>query len=184
MIKQNMLKKISTFDAVFITLMAACGLALKPIVGPFFKLIGSALLIPSGSLAGAIYMIWPMLALLTVQQTGTATFVGLLQGIIVLVTGIFGSHGVLSLITYTIPGVMIDIVYLLIHRINNKWLMSLPAAMGNVSGTFIVGIVFMHIPFILLIIGLIPAFIFGAIGGYLSLILYKWLVQTFPILKK
>ena len=110
-----MLKKISTIDAVFITLMAACGLALKPIIGPFFKLIGSALLIPGGSMAGAIYMIWPMLAILTVKKNGAATMVGLIQGIIVLITGIYGSHGILSMITYTIPCILIDISFILIQ---------------------------------------------------------------------
>lgn len=179
-----MFKKITTFDAVFIALMAACGLALKPIVGPLFKLIGSAFLIPSGSMAGAIYMIWPMLALLTVKQFGTATLVGLIQGIIVLITGIYGSHGILSLITYTTPGIIIDFVYLLINRFQNRWLLTIPAAMGNVSGSIIVGIVFLHYPLIPLIIGLIPAFFFGALGGYLSLILYNWLVKTFPIFSK
>ena len=179
-----MLKKISTFDAVFITLMAACGLALKPIVGPLFKLIGSAIFIPSGSIAGAVYMIWPMLALLTVRQTGAATIVGLIQGIIVLVTGIFGSHGILSLITYTIPGIIIDITYLLIHRITSRWIMCLPTAMGNVSGTIIISIIFMHLPLIPLLIGLLFAFIFGAIGGYLSLTIFRWLIQSFPILIK
>lgn len=176
-----MLNKISTLDAVFIALMAACGLALKPIVGPLFKLIGSAFFIPSGSMAGAIYMIWPMLALLIVKQFGTATIVGLIQGIVVLVTGIYGSHGVLSLITYTIPGLVIDAIYLSIKHFKNQWLMFLPPAMGNVSGSLIVGVVFMHLPLIPLVIGLIFAFIFGAAGGFLSLIFYAWLIKTVPL---
>jgi len=179
-----MLNKIKTLDAVFIALMAACGLALKPIVGPLFKLIGSALLIPSGSMAGAIYMIWPMLAVLTVRQFGASTIVGLIQGIIVLVTGIYGSHGVLSLMTYTIPGLVIDVVYLLIVGFQNRCLMVLPAAMGNVSGSILVSIIFMHLPFIPLLIGVIFAFIFGTIGGWLSLMLHLWLIETFSILNK
>ena len=119
-----MLSKISTFDAVFIALMAACGLALKPIVGPLFKIVGSALLVPSGSMAGAIYMIWPMLALLAVKQIGTAMMVGFIQGIIVLVTGIYGSHGILSLFTYTVPGIFIDLGHLITRRFQNQWLLS------------------------------------------------------------
>jgi len=179
-----MLDKIKTLDAVFIALMAACGLALKPIVGPLFKLIGSALLIPSGSMAGAIYMIWPMLAILTVRQFGTATMVGLIQGIIVLVTGIYGSHGVLSLLTYSIPGLVIDIFYYLIIGFQNRWLMFFPAALGNVSGSVLISIIFMHLPFIPLLIGAIFAFFFGAMGGLFSLFLHSWLIETFPILKK
>ncbi len=176
-----MLTRLTTFNAVFIALMAACGLALKPIVGPLFKLIGSALLIPSGSMAGAIYMIWPSLAILTVKRFGSATLVGILQGIVVLITGIYGSHGILSLITYVIPGIIIDLVFLIIHPFKKQWAMFLPAALGNVSGSALVGVIFMHIPVIPLTIGLIPAFIFGAIGGFLSLLLYQGLIKTFPI---
>jgi len=179
-----MLTRIRTIDAVFIALMAACGLALKPIVGPLFKLVGSALFIPSGSMAGAIYMVWPMLALLIVRQIGSATLVGLIQGIIVMVTGIYGSHGVISLMTYTIPGLVIDAVYLLIIGFQNRWLMFLPAALGNVSGSILVSIVFMHLPFIPLIIAASFAFVFGAMGGFLSLVLHSWLIENFPILNK
>ncbi len=179
-----MLKKLNTLDAVFITLMAACGLAVKPIVGPFFKLIGSALLIPSGSMAGAIYMIWPMLALLVVKRFGAATMVGLIQGIVVMVTGIYGSHGVLTLITYTLPGIVIDLVFSLVRRSKNQWLMMLPAAIGNLSGALLVSIVIMHLPKIPLLIALVPSFIFGALGGYFSWIIYKWLIKTFPIFNK
>lgn len=179
-----MLKKLNTLDAVFITLMAACGLAVKPIVGPFFKLIGTALFVPSGSMAGAIYMIWPMLALFVVRRFGTATMVGLIQGIVVMVTGIYGSHGVLTLLTYSVPGIAIDLVYFLIRRSKKRWLMALPAAMGNLSGTLLVGIIIMHLPKIPLIIALAPSFVFGALGGYFSWLIYKWLIKTFPIFNK
>ncbi len=176
-----MITKLTTLNAVFIALMAACGLALKPIVGPLFKLIGSALFIPTGSMAGAVYMIWPMLAVLTVKRIGSATLVGLIQGIVVLITGIYGSHGILSLITYILPGIVIDLVFLLIRPFQKHWLMFLPAALGNVSGSILVGVVFMHIPFIPLLVGLIPAFIFGAVGGLLSVLLHQGLIKTFPI---
>ncbi len=179
-----MLNRISTLDAVFIALMSACGLALKPIVGPLFKLIGSAFLIPSGSLAGAVYMIWPSLAILTVRRVGAATLVGFIQGIIVLVTGIYGSHGILSLLTYTIPGLTIDLVYWLIRGFQARWLMFFPAAFGNAAGSAVVGIIVMHIPLLPLIFGLLPAFIFGGIGGLLSLLLYAGLIETFPIFDK
>jgi hypothetical protein len=91
---------------------------------------------------------------------------------------------VLSLITYTTPGIIIDLVYLLIYRFQNQWLVAIPTALGNVAGAVIVSIVFLHIPLIPLIIGLIPAFLFGALGGYFSLVLHNWLVKTFPILSK
>lgn len=182
--RENMLSRISTLDAVFIALMAACGLALKPIVGPLFKLVSSALLIPSGSMAGVIYMIWPMLAVWVVRRFGTAFIVGLIQGIIILVTGIYGSHGILTLITYTLPGFVIDATFALASPLPHRFRIPLPAAMGNLSGTLLISIVIMHLPKIPLLIGLIPSFIFGGIGGYLSWIIYLWLIKTFPIFNK
>ncbi|MDZ7264394.1 MAG: ECF transporter S component [candidate division KSB1 bacterium] len=176
-----MLRKISTFDGVFIALMAACGLALKPIVGPLFKLIGSALFISGGSMAGFIYMIWPMLAVLVVGRFGAATLVGLIQGAVILVTGIYGSHGVLTLITYTVPGLVVDIFYQLIRHWQNPWVITVPAAMGNLSGNLLVSILILHLPRIPLLISIIPAVIFGGLGGYLSWLLYNWLLAIFPI---
>jgi len=91
---------------------------------------------------------------------------------------------VLSLMTYAIPGLVIDTVYLLVIGFQKRWLMVVPAALGNVSGSILVGIVFMHLPFVPLVIGVVFAFIFGAIGGWLSLFLHSWLIETFPILNK
>lgn len=182
--EQIMLKKITTLDAVFMALMAACGIALKPIVGPLAKLIGSAFFIPSGSIAGGIYMVWPMLALLVVRRTGTATLVGLIEGIVVMVTGIYGSHGLLTLITYTVPGIFIDLGFLLIRSFRSRWLLFLPTALGNLSGSLLVGIIIMHLPKIPLVISLVPAFMFGGFGGYLSYALYLSLKKSFPIFQK
>jgi len=182
--EKNVLKKISTLDAVFIVLMASCGLVLKPIIGPLTKLIGSALFLSSGSFAGMIYYIFPILALLVVRQFGSATLTGLIQGIIILVTGIYGSHGILSLITYVVPCLFIDLAYVFIKKSDKEWLIFFPGAMGNLSGNFIVAVIFLHLPTIPLIVTLIISFVFGGGAGYVSLSLYKWLINVFPILNK
>ncbi len=179
-----MLKKISTIDAVFIVLMAVCGLVLKPIIGPLTKLIGSVLFISSGSFAGMIYYIFPLLALLVVRHFGSATLTGLIQGIIILVTGIYGSHGILSLITYVVPCLFIDLAYFTIRKSNREWLIFFPGAMGNSTGNLLVAVVFLRLPMIPLIITLIIAFFFGAVTGFISLNMYKWLINISPILNK
>jgi len=175
-----MLKKLSTLEATFIVLMAACGIALKPVVGPMAKLVGSALFIPSGALAGAVYMMWPMLALLVVRRFGAALLVGLLEGIILLVTGLYGSHGFLSLAIYVLPCFIIDVGFWAIKRFNNHWLLFVPTAFGNVTGTALVGIIIMHMPTIPLLASLAPAFIFGGIGGLFAGALYRLLIKSFP----
>ena len=125
-----------------------------------------------------------MLALLIVRQVGSATLTGLLQGIIVMVTGIFGSHGFLSIITYAVPGIFIDFGFLIYQIFNKRWLLFLPTALGNMCGSFLVGTLFIRLPRIPLIFSLVLSFIFGGMAGYLSWALYKWLGNMFPIIKK
>ena len=175
-----MLKKMTTLEATFVVLMAACGIALKPIVGPMAKLVGSALFIPSGAIAGAVYMIWPMMALLVVGRFGTAMLVGLIEGIVVLVTGLYGSHGFLSLFIYFMPCLLMDLSFLLVRSRNRKWMYFLPTALANVTGTALVGLLIMHMPRIPLLLSLIPSLLFGGLGGLFAVGLHGLLVRSFP----
>ncbi len=174
------LKKITTLEAVFTILMAVCGIASKIVVGPLTRLIATPLLMPSGAIAGAIYLLWPMLALLVVRQFGIAMIVGLFQGIIVLITGFYGSHGILSLITYVVPCLFIDLIFWMIRNWKSRWMLFFPTAIGNIVGSLLVGYFFLRLPQLPLVLSLIPAFIFGGLGGILAHELYELLRHTFP----
>ncbi|MBN2414350.1 ECF transporter S component [bacterium] len=175
-----MLKRYTTLEAAFIVLMAACGIALKPVVGPMARLIGSALFIPAGAIAGGIYMLWPLLALLVCRRFGTALLTGIIEGTVILVTGLYGSHGFLSLAIYVLPCLMIDAVYLLVRRSGRGWALFFPPAAGNVTGSLLVGIWIMRIPAVPLLASLVPAFFFGGLGGILAAGLYRVLTASFP----
>lgn len=179
-----MLRKISTLDAVFIVLMAVVGLAIKPVVGPLIKLIASPFLLSTGSIAGVIYMIFPFLSVMITRQIGSATMTGLLQGILVMVTGIYGSHGILSLLTYTAPGIFIDLGYFLIGKSNSKRLIFFPPALGNGVGNFLVGTIFLRLPAIPLTFAVALGFVAGGVSGYLALYFYNWLIGQIPMLAK
>ena len=59
---KRLFKPFSTQDLVVITMMAALGLAIKPIVTPLSQIITGPLYIPGGVVAGAFYMLWIVLA--------------------------------------------------------------------------------------------------------------------------
>jgi ABC-type thiamin/hydroxymethylpyrimidine transport system permease subunit len=172
--------RITTLEATFVVLMAACGVALKPIVGPMAKIVGAALFVPSGTIAGAIYMMWPTLAALVVRRFGSALLVGLIEGIVVLITGFYGSHGIFSLVVYVTPCVFIDVGFLVTRRCQNRLTVFIPPALGNTAGTVLVAVLIMHLPTIPLLVSLVPAFIFGGLGGWLALGLYLLLVKSYP----
>lgn len=166
------LGKFSTRDLIIIAIMAAIGLSIKPIISPLSKLISTPLMLPGGSFAGGFYMMWMVLALALTGKPGAATLFGFIQAVVVLIMGSYGNHGALSLLTYTLPGILLDIVALIFR--DNKLLISHLSlcAIANITGAMIMAILIFRHPLPMLIVTLCTSLASGIIGGYLS-----WLIH-------
>lgn len=164
--KNRFLSRFSIFDLVIIAILSALGVATKPIVVPLVHIITGPLFIPGGAIAGGFYMMWIVLGAGFVKKTGAASLVGLVQGILVIATGIMGTHGIMSIASYTIPGIVVDIVFLFSKNKNFNILHYVFATMGaNVTGTLIANILFFRLPGVTVVLVLASAALSGAIGG-------------------
>lgn len=170
-------KKFTAQDLLYIALLSALGLVIKPIVTPLVHLISTPLMVPGGSLAGGFYMLWIVLAIVIIGKFGTGILVGLTQAIVIISLGYFGNHGVVSILSYTLPGVAADIVYLFYKRADLVYLHILLCVVANLAGTLVVTLLIMRLATIPLIIASITAIIAGIIGGYLSFAIYKKLLH-------
>jgi len=167
------LKRLETKDLILIALLAAFGLALKPLIKTFTHFVSTPLGIPGGTLAGGLYMMWLTLAMAMTKRFGAAALTGLLQGFIVLVSGIFGGHGALSLLTYTLPGLVADLVGLVYKRYVKIDGQILYCILANLTGTWIVGLIIMRLPKAPLIIAMSLSVLSGALGGVLAYLIYQ-----------
>lgn len=138
----------STMDLVVIALMAALGIAIKPIVTPLAQIITGPLMIPGGAVAGGFYMLWLVLAYgLAANKPGTAFLVGLVQGVIVLLQP-FANHGAFSLVSYAAPGLAVELVYLLLRPGPVTPIRAFVGGVAaNLTGTFMVMVVIMRVAF-------------------------------------
>jgi len=169
-----LLQKFTVYDLLIIAIMATVGIALKPVVVPLAHLISGPLMIPGGALAGGLYMLWLVTGYGIVGKPGTTTLVALVQALLVLFTGVIGSHGIMSLFTYTMPGIAIDIVMLASgHRVCCKNCAVLAGAVSNVMGTACVNVIFFRVPGVYLTLILSVALLSGALGGLLACELLK-----------
>lgn len=164
--KSRFLSRFSVFDLVIIAILSALGVATKPIVVPLVHIITGPLFIPGGAVAGGFYMMWVVLGAGFVKKTGAATLVGLVQGILVISTGIMGTHGIMSIASYTIPGIVVDIVFLFSKNKNFNILHYVFGTMAaNVTGTLIANILFFRLPRVTVVLVLASAALSGTIGG-------------------
>ncbi|KAB3531271.1 ECF transporter S component [Alkaliphilus pronyensis] len=169
MAKKRFLSRFSVFDLVIIAMMASLGIAIKPVVVPLTHIITGPLYIPGGVIAGGFYMLWLVLGAGLVGKRGTATLIALVQAIMVVAIGVFGTHGIISLITYLLPGISVDLVLLLTgHRGCCLGCCFAAGIAANISGTFLVNIVFFQLPIIPLVLSLSSAALSGGIGGIIA----------------
>ncbi len=169
MIGKGFLKKFTVYDLVIMAMMASIGIAIKPFIVPLAHIITGPLYIPGGVVAGGFYMLWLVLGAGLVEKRGAATVIALVQAIMVVSVGIFGSHGIVSIITYLLPGVSIDIILLLMnHRgccLNCCFLSGIAA---NISGTLLVNAIFFRLPTIPLILSISVSALSGGVGGIIA----------------
>ncbi len=163
------LSRFSMFELIIIAMMAALGIATKPVVVPLAHIITGPLYIPGGAVAGGFYMMWIVLGAGIVKKPGTATLIALVQAIMIIVTGFYGTHGILSIATYTLPGLAVDALLLIIRSKGNNMIdCFLGGIAANISGTFLSNIVFFRLPLIPLILSLSSAALSGGLGGIIA----------------
>jgi len=152
---------------------AALGFAAKPFISALAGALTGPLMIPGGSLLGGLYMMFVIIPAGLLPRPGTAALTGLLQGVMATATGI-GSHGLMTVFSYALPGVAIDIVMLLSRIINKKsggtgLLPCFISGMAsNMTGTYIVNRIIFSLPPIPLLLTLFSALLSGGIGGLLA----------------
>ena len=163
------MRGFTTRDLVIIAVLAALGIAVKPVVVPLAHLVAAPLFIPAGALAGGLYMMWLVVGMGIVGKRGTATLIALVQALLVMLTGVVGSHGAISLISYTLPGIVMDLgLWLTGHRACCLRCCFLSGILANVTGTLMVSFIFFRLPPIPMALTLCTAALSGGVGGILA----------------
>ncbi|MHA1185638.1 MAG: ECF transporter S component [Candidatus Heimdallarchaeota archaeon] len=167
------MKRYSTFDLIMIAVLAALGLGTKQIVRPVIEIFTRILVIPGGAIAGGFYMLWLVLAKRFVPKFGSGIFFGIVQALVVLILP-FGSHGIFTFITYSLPGLAIDIIELLNRKNKNAFLFSvIDGAAANVIGSVAVSIFIFDMPIEILLFVMLLAILSGNIGGVIAYLIMK-----------
>ncbi|MFO7928198.1 MAG: ECF transporter S component [Candidatus Humimicrobiaceae bacterium] len=175
-IARKYLKKFSLFELVIIAMVAAVGIAMKPVVVPLVHIITGPFFIPGGAIAGGFYMMWIVVGAGLVGKPGTATLIALVQAILVVATGIFGTHGIMSMLTYLAPGIAVDL-FLFLSRQNagNIFSCFFAGMVANISGTVLTNFVFFKLPAIPLVLALAGGALSGGLGGILAYVIVRGL---------
>ena len=180
---KKFIDRFSIFHLMIIALLAALGIAVKSVIVPLIHLVTASLFIPGGVIAGGIYMSFLVLSVSLTGMRGAAVFCGFCQGIMVLITGMGGNHGALSIVSYSMTGLAVDLLMLILRH---KGCCNLCCFFGgmaaNLTGTLIVNAAFFEMPAIPLLLSLTAGALSGGFGGLLAWTITKQL-KKFGVIK-
>lgn len=167
--KKKFLVKYLILDLVLIAMLAALATAFKSIAGTLVRLVTGPLGIPGGALAGGLYMRWLAIGHAIVNKFGVSFLISLIQALVLFVSGAPGSHGIWTFVTYLIPGIAIDLVFLLSFKKEPNILhYMISVIIANVLGTYGSNLLWFRLSWLPLAFTLTGAALSGAIGGLIA----------------
>lgn len=158
---------------LLIAILASMGTIIKPFIAPVFNIITDLIFIPGGSSAGGIYMMFLTIGAILINKKNVAMYIGLLQGILVFITGISGFQGALSIIIYTAPGITIDFIMRFRNKFNYKYVVMISNALGNLTGSIMTNFIFFKLKLVPASLFFVFSILSGLMGGYLGFIITK-----------
>ncbi len=171
-------------DYILIAMIASMGIAIKVVIVPLAHMITGPLYIPGGVVAGGFYMMFLVLGTSVTRKLGTATLISLVQAVLVTVTGTLGSHGAASLFTYTLPGLCVDTLFLLMHHRGCCAICCfLGGVVANLAGGFAVNLAIFNLSLIPLLLSLSAAALSGGLGGLVAYSVSKQ-IRKLGVLRK
>ena len=167
-------------DLILISLLAGLGIATKQIIAPIVMIVSSPLYIPAGTLAGGIYMMWPVLARGIVRKPGAGLLCTIIQSLVVFLSPI-GMLGALTLPIYIAPGIMIELVFVAsLFRRPNLLVLTLAGLGANAAGSLMVAYMVLEIRDHVLVLILAASAASGIVGGLLAYKITREVERIFP----
>ncbi len=166
--------KFTSRELILLAVFAALGILSKPLLAPLLNLLTDFVRIPGGSSVAGFSLLFLVAGKQFVPKPASATMMALVQGIVALCLGISGVGVPLILLSYLLPGVVIDLLMssTLTHLLPRRALAQLAGALGVLAGALLNNLLFFRLAFLPMLLFYLLGVISGAVGGTLADVLY------------
>lgn len=173
--KQSKIAKMN-----FMALCCIIGLLSKKLMNPFANIITDALRIPGGVSTGFAIM-FIIIAVELVQEKHSGSLMSFMQGILALMLGRVGSMGAFMPLAYLIPGIVIDLCYMMMKHFPFKERFMITNSLAAMSASLFANLLVFRLSGIVLILYLSISALFGACYGWFGSILVERLSKVITL---
>ena len=174
------MKHFSLRNLLFLTLCCDLGLFSKRLIAPAANILTDFLRIPGG-IGTSFSLMFLVVAAELVPIFGCATLMSIIQSMIALSLGMVGSMGILSPIGYIVPGIVIDLIFLLSRKtgLGTDLTLTIANMLGAASASLAANLIVFHLPGVPLALYIVVALASGAVCGSFAGVLVKRLRPVF-----
>ncbi len=159
-----------SFDTSQIAFLAACiamGLVSKRIISPVTNILTDFIRVPGGGASAGFAIMFLALGCSVTSYSFAGTLSGTAQGVLALMMGMSAYQGIFAVITYAIPGLVIDLIRKLMKSRSDSYFI-LSCCLGNVAGSLVSNQLTFHFTSFLLVIWVLVAACSGCLGGMIG----------------
>ena len=168
------MNRFSLRNLLFLTLCCDLGLFSKRLIAPAANIVTDFLRIPGG-IGTSFSLMFLVVAAELVPVFGCATLMSIIQSILALSLGMVGSMGILSPIGYIVPGIVIDLIFLLSRktRLGTDLTLTIANMLGAAAASLTANLIVFHLPGVPLALYIVVALASGAVCGCFADVLAK-----------
>ena len=168
--------KIPLRHLIFLAICVALSLVTKRVISPITNLLTDFLRIPGGGAATAFSLMFLVVGTSTLQWRWATTAAALIQGLLALSMGMSAYQGAFAILTYTLPGVVIDL-FRRFYPHRNKTYFALSCAAANTAGAFLANLLVFRLEGIVFLLWMLVACSVGLFGGMLGELVLRRIVR-------
>lgn len=163
------MKKIPVKELAFMAICVAIGLVAKQIVSPVTNLLTDMINIPGGSATVGFTLAFLIIGKLMVKFPAAATAMGFVQALLAIAFGMAGNQGAFALVSYTLPGVVIDLAALAMKKRGLAYCITADI-LASVASALLSALLVMQVKLtgVPMLLWLLMAVLSGAAGGVIA----------------
>lgn len=172
-----MKQKISLRQLTFLAICIAMSLVSKRLISPITNILTDFIRIPGGGAATSFSLMFLVIGTCAIPWSFAGTAAGFIQSLIALSLGMSSYQGFFALITYTVPGIVIDLIRMILPNRDASFFV-ISCGLANTAGALITNSLVFHLESVAFALWMLIATLFGCGAGYFGSIINARIVRV------
>lgn len=168
--------KVPLHHLTFWAICVALSLVTKRVISPITNLLTDFLRIPGGGAATAFSVMFLVIGASGLRWNLAGTAMGFIQSLVAMGLGMGAYQGVFAVLTYILPGVVIDLFRGFYPRRDKTYFM-LSCAAANTAGALLTNLLIFRLEGVAFLLWMLIACVTGLFGGLLGELLFRRIVR-------